>query len=224
MTMPALSALLGWIWRGKTLTRAMLNARLALEPALDGLTVDLGGGGIPTYMGLLDIRGRFVNMDRIHEARPTVVGNLETTFPFRDGCADTAILFNTLEHVYDFQHVVDEMQRILKPGGRALIYVPFIFPVHTHQTDAFLVDDFFRYSRSSLQRMLTRAGFSRIEIQPMGGLFPVLAEFTGFVLRWRLLRTPMFAFALVLEKIVDRLRPGVWAERYPLAYFISARK
>lgn len=167
-TLPVRS-LLKWIWQGKTLTRAMLNTRLAAEPELAGLVLDLGGGGEPTYKRLLTISGRFVNMDRIEEAKPTVVGDLESTYPFATDCADTAILFNTLEHVYDHKHVVNEMHRVLKPGGSALVYVPFLFPVHVHQTEKFLVDDYYRYTRSALDKMFATAGFTKIDVEPMGG-------------------------------------------------------
>ena len=95
--------------------------------------------------------GTFINVDRIAEARPSVVGDLERPFPIASDVADNVILFNTLEHVFRYQHVVSEMcRRRCRPGGKALVYVPFIFPIHTHATNAFVVDDYFRYSRSSL--------------------------------------------------------------------------
>jgi SAM-dependent methyltransferase len=222
-TLP-IRSLLKWIWQGKTLTRAMLNTRLAAEPELTGLVLDLGGGGEPTYKRVLTISGRFVNMDRIEEAMPTVVGDLESTYPFATGCADTAILFNTLEHVYDHQHVVNEMYRVLKPGGRALVYVPFIFPVHVHQTEKFLVDDYYRYTRSALNKMFATAGFTKVDIEPMGGLFLSVAEFLGILIPWRLVRFPPYVFCMLLEMLYGRIKPGISAQRYPLAYFVVARK
>ena len=217
-------SLLKWIWQGKTLTRSMLNTRLVSEPELTGLTLDLGGGGAPSYKPLLKISGRFVNMDAIAEAMPTVVGDLESTFPFDTDSVDTALLFNTLEHVYDHQHVVNEMHRVLKPGGRALVYVPFIFPVHVHQTEKFLVDDYFRYTRSALNKMFAKAGFAKIDIEPMGGVFWVVAEFLGILISWRLLRLPIFLSCMLLESLYGRIKPGVSAKRYPLAYFVVAIK
>lgn len=220
----SIRSLLKWIWQGKTLTRAMLNTRLTAEPELTGLVLDLGGGGEPSYKSLLAIQGHFVNMDRIAEARPTVIGDLESTHPFATGCADTTILFNTLEHVYDYQHVVNEMHRVLKPGGSALVYVPFIFPVHVYQTEKFLVDDYFRYSSSSLERIFNQSGFSKVEIEPMGGLFLVVAEFLGILISWRLIRFPLFVSCMLLEKLYGHIKPGISAQRYPLAYFVVARK
>ncbi len=76
----SIRSLLRWLWQGKTLARAMMNTRLAAEPELTGVVADLAGGE-PTYKPLLTISGRFINMDRIEEARPTVVGDLESTYP-----------------------------------------------------------------------------------------------------------------------------------------------
>jgi len=216
--------LLKWILRGKTLTRAMLNSRISSLEPLNGVTLDLGGGGIPSYKGLMQINGDFINMDAIAEACPTVVGDLEKTHPFVDDYADTIILFNTLEHVFGYQHVVSEMRRVLKKGGRALVYTPFIFPVHTHQTENFLVNDYFRYTENTLKKIFCTAGFSKIEIFPQGGLFIVVAEFLGFAVKFRPLRLILAVVCLLLEKIYRVLRPGVSAERYPLAYFVIATK
>ncbi|OGQ87754.1 MAG: hypothetical protein A2512_10580 [Deltaproteobacteria bacterium RIFOXYD12_FULL_56_24] len=202
----------------------MLNTRLSAEPALSGITLDLGGGGIPSYKNLLTIQGKFVNMDHIEEAHPTVVGNMETTYQFATACADTAILFNTLEHIDGYQHVVDEMQRVLKPGGKALVYVPFIFPVHTHQTEKFLVDDYFRYFKSTLDLVFSHAGFLKVDIQSMGGLFLVVAEFLGFRIPYRVLRIPIYSFCMLFESLYRRRKPGISVQRYPLAYFVVAWK
>lgn len=218
------ASLIKWLIRGKTITRAMLNTRMSSLAPLNGVTLDLGGGGVPSYKELININGTFINMDAIAEANPTVVGNLEKTHPFTNEYADTIILFNTLEHVYGYQHVVSEMFRVLKKGGKALVYVPFIFPVHTHQTENFLVNDYFRYTESALNKIFDAAGFSSVEIIPQGGLFMVVAEFLGFVAKFRILRLLISAGCLLLENIYRYVRPGVSAERYPLAYFIVATK
>lgn len=86
--------------------------------ALKGTVFDLGGQ--PSYREVLSLPGTFFNMDRMEEARPTFVADLERPLPLRSECADMVVLFNTLEHVFGYQHVVDEMYRIVKRDGRAL--------------------------------------------------------------------------------------------------------
>lgn len=202
----------------------MLNARLEAEGELTGLTLDLGGGGQPSYKQVLAISGQFVNMDANEEAKPTVLGDLESELPFATEFADTVILFNTLEHVYEHRSLVKEMYRVLKPGGRALVFVPFVFPVHVHQTAKFFTNDYYRYTHSTLERMFTDAGFKRIQITPYGGLFLTLAEFIGMAVPWRLFRISVFGFCFLLEGIYTKLKPGVSAQRFPLAYYVVAGK
>ena len=113
---------------------------------------------------------------------------------------------------------------MLKPNGKALIYVPFIFPIHTHQTDAFLVDDFFRYSASSLRRIFGDAGFSDVRVEPLGGLMLVIGEFLCFGLRFRFLKFVTQATCVGLQRLIERLKPIASAEKFPLGYFIIARK
>ena len=210
------------VMRGKSLTRASFNARLAQEPELHGITIDLGGGGKPSYLPILKIRGSFINIDRIKEAKPTIVGDIEKTYPIASQSVDNALLFNTLEHVYSHQHVISEMHRILKPGGRALIYAPFLFPIHTHQTEQFHVNDYFRYSESTLRRVFETAGFKDIKIEPFGGAMLVMAEYLSFLLPISVFRITVGALAILCQK-AELFRPLMGASKFPLAYFVTAR-
>jgi SAM-dependent methyltransferase len=54
-----------------------------------------------------------------------VIADMEEGLPFREGCADSIMMYHVLEHVQDFMGVVSELHRILKPGCRADIRVPY---------------------------------------------------------------------------------------------------
>lgn len=216
--------LIGWILRGKTITRSIMNAKLAEVPPLEGITLDLGGGGSPTYKEVLKINGTFINMDAMAEANPTVVGNLESTFPFVTNYADNAILLNTLEHIYDYQHVANEMFRVTKENGQIILFIPFMFPVHTHQTENFFIDDYFRYSKSALKNILTKAGFKEVTIEPCGGLLLVLGELLSFALRLKILTVPLSILFVLLNPIHSSLRKNTASTSFPLAYFVKAIK
>ena len=47
-----------------------------------------------------------------------------TALPFRDESFDAVLAFEILEHVEDDQHVIDEMARVLRPGGLVAVSVP----------------------------------------------------------------------------------------------------
>jgi len=216
---------LSWVLRGKTITRAYMNTMIAMLPKLDGLTIDLGGGGSSTYKTLLKIeKETYVNMDAMAEAQPTIIGDLEKTHSFGSNSADTILLFNKLEHVYNYELVASEIYRVLKIDCSAYIYSPFLLPVHTHPTEDFFIDDFFRYSRSALFKIFENAGFSKLLIMPCGGLLVVIGEYIGFVVRVSILSTIVALTYFILESFYLLLKGDESRVRYPLAYFVSVHK
>lgn len=72
--------------------------------------------------------------------------------------------------------------------------------------------------------MFAKVGFTKIDIELMDGLFLAVAEFLGILITWRQIRFPVFLFCILFERLYGSLKPGVSAQRYPLAYFVVARK
>jgi SAM-dependent methyltransferase len=213
-----------WVRRGKSVHRALMNAWLRQRPALKGRVLDLGGGGKPSYLDVLQLDGaRFFNMDMLLEAGPSFAGTLERELPVAPGTIDTVLLFNTLEHVYDFRSVAAEMHRVLKSGGNGLIYVPFMFNFHTHKGASFYIDDYFRYTESALGRIFKDAGFSEVHATPLGGYGLVLADLLNYAIPFHAVRA-MNAWILgTMQRIAARRRPFL-IDRYPLGYSVELRK
>jgi SAM-dependent methyltransferase len=90
--------------------------------------------------------------------------------PFRADSFDAAIHIVTLEHVTEPACVVRELARTLAPAGRLLLIAPHEWEVHQAP------HDYFRYTRYGLQYLLAKAGFSAIEIEPVGGYFRLLSR------------------------------------------------
>ncbi len=225
MKNPSFLSIVAWIFRGKSVTRAMMNAWLAARPGtIAGTVCDLGGAGRASFTRVVRLPDGYFTIDAMAEARPDIVANIEQDLPIADGVADTVLLLNTLEHVYGFQHVANEMARITRRGGRALIYVPFMVGVHTHRGASFHIDDFFRYTRSSLDRLLREAGFSAITITPLGGLGWVIADLAMVAARFRIVGVPLALICGGLERLTARFRNFDSAERYPLGYMVEATR
>ena len=86
--------------------------------------------------------------------------------PFRDASFDAIYSMGTIEHFDETQRAVEEMARVLKPGGRAIVgvpnrYDPFLRPLVAAALQAL---GFYAYgyeksfSRRALREMLERAG------------------------------------------------------------------
>jgi SAM-dependent methyltransferase len=109
---------------------------------LTGLTVDVGGG--PGYLAEAVRRagGRCLVVEyaeaelHLHDRAPSdaVVGDGQR-LPLRDGVADVVHSSNVLEHVRQPRRLVDEMVRVLRPGGLAyLAFTPWWSPWGGHET------------------------------------------------------------------------------------------
>ena len=75
-----------------------------------------------------------VNMDIELGPSVDVVGVAEE-LPFRSDAIDGVILQAVLEHVADSERTLSEIGRVLRPGGRVFIELPFIQGYHASPAD-----------------------------------------------------------------------------------------
>lgn len=73
-----------------------------------------------------------------------------------------------LEHTLSPEALIAEIHRVLEPGGRLLLTVPFVFEIHDAR-------DYYRFTRMGLDHLLRE--FSDVAIQPCGGVFCVIFHF-----------------------------------------------
>ena len=145
-----------------------------------------------------------------------VLGDLRT-LPFASGTYDAAVCIQTLEHVNEPMRVINEIGRVLRPGGRLYLSAPMAW--HQHQKP----HDYFRYTSFGFRYLLENSGMRVVEMRPMGGYFWFLSfnlqlfHYWLFPkpkrLGWQLLQMPFklatqFVFFLVIPLILfymDRL-------------------
>jgi len=78
-------------------------------------------------------------------------------FPLPDESFDAVLCSQVLEHVFMPDKFLGEIHRVLRPGGRLLLAVPFMWDEHEQP------HDFGRYSSFGLRALLERDGFEVIE-------------------------------------------------------------
>jgi SAM-dependent methyltransferase len=148
-----------------------------------------------------------------------VVGDL-SAMPFRDATFEACLNVVTLEHVKDPAGVILEISRVLAPGAKFLLIVPFEWEEHQQP------HDYFRFTRYSLAYMLEGAGFEGVSIEPVGGFFRMMSRrmlgalqfFPGIsIIIGAVLFVPM-ALLLPLLEPLDRRR------NFTLGYICSARR
>ncbi|RME07989.1 MAG: class I SAM-dependent methyltransferase, partial [Anaerolineae bacterium] len=68
-----------------------------------------------------------------HQRAPHIVNAAGEELPFPDGTFDLLLSHEVIEHVRDDRLAVQEMVRVLKPGGRAVVFCPNRgYPFETH--------------------------------------------------------------------------------------------
>ena len=86
-----------------------------------------------------------------------------TKLPLADNQFDLAISYDVLEHIEDDVKVVEEIKRVLRPGGLVLIAVPADPRLWSEHDVA--VSHLRRYTRESLSKLFDDAGFIIEEVQ-----------------------------------------------------------
>ena len=90
--------------------------------------------------------------------------------PLPDASADIILCTQVLEHLKYPVRALKEMHRLLKPGGRLYLTVPFAADEHM------LPYDYFRYTRYGLDFLMREQGFLPPEISPQGGRFIMMGK------------------------------------------------
>ena len=133
-----------------------------------GTVVDVGAGGQP-YRPLLGPETRYIGIDTAdalehfgYSLEDVRTIEADGKWPVADQEADVLLATETLEHVVDPADFLIEARRVLRPGGRLVVTVPFAARWH------FIPHDYWRYTPSGLRILLERAGFEAIEIYGRG--------------------------------------------------------
>jgi ubiquinone/menaquinone biosynthesis C-methylase UbiE len=90
------------------------------------------------------------------------------SLPLRNSCFDAAISIQVLEHMKKPWRALDELSRVLKPGGVLFLSTPQGEPQHQ------VPYDFFRYTPFGLRSLLEERGFAIEFLRPQKGDFAKL--------------------------------------------------
>lgn len=136
--------------------RALARAMRRLAPHVQGRVLDVGCGQKP-YMGMLSVAsytGLEIDTPDNRRSKRADAFYDGTRFPFGDGEFDSVLCNQVLEHVFEPDLFVAELQRVLKPGGTLVLTVPFVWDEHEQPYD------YARYSSYGLRHLLCKHGFS----------------------------------------------------------------
>lgn len=152
-------------WLALKINNQQIQSRLR---DMTGVVYDLGCGSRPYEPDILQHASRYVGVDwsnTLHGLRADIVADLNRPLPIADEAADTVVSFQVLEHLSEPHVMLEEAFRILKPGGKVFLSVPFQWHVHEAPYD------FFRFTRYGLEHLFTKAGFIDIRVEAVTGFW-----------------------------------------------------
>jgi SAM-dependent methyltransferase len=144
-------------------------------PLLQGKVLDLGCGLKP-YRNLFTNATEYIGVDiensgHDHSKEDVDVYYDGDSIPFDDGHFKGLFFSEVLEHVFEPEALLKEMNRVLEKNGLLLLTSPFAWDEHE------VPFDFGRYTVYGLRHLLQKSGFEIIEIKKSGHYIEVIFQY-----------------------------------------------
>lgn len=187
----------------------------AVEAHAGGRLLDVGCGARP-FAGLLDRhseRSFGVDPDR-QRYGPSAGGGPRRLpeawasgldLPFRDACFDTVLCLQVLEHVPRPRRLLDEIARVLRPGGALVLTAPHIWGLHEEPRD------YYRFTPFGLRHLGEAAGLRVVAVNALAGYWVTAgARFVHYLRRLERVRLypltrPLMALVQLACLVLDRV-------------------
>jgi SAM-dependent methyltransferase len=136
--------------------KGLYHSIKSLAPEITGNVLDVGCGRKP-YRELFNY-SEYVGMDIENPGHDHANEEIDIFydgkhFPFSEEKFDNIVCNQVLEHVFEPEMFLGEINRVLKTGGHLLLTVPFVWDEHEQP------NDYARYSSFALKHLLNQYGF-----------------------------------------------------------------
>ncbi len=175
---------------------------------MQGRLLDFGCGSKP-YKTLFDVT-EYVGTDIEESGHDHTNEEIDVyydgkTLPFANESFDSIFSSEVFEHLFNLPQILDELHRVLKPGGCMLVTVPFVWDEHE------IPYDYARYTSFGINHLLQDHGFSVIKEQKTTNYVATIFQMWGayvyqhiFPKRkiFRIALTPLFIAPITLTGLI----------------------
>ena len=183
---------------------------------ISGTVLDFGCGSKP-YRDIFTVE-KYIGLDygtEVSEKNELLAADVfydGKTIPFEANHFDSVFSSEVLEHVFNPDEILKEINRVLKPGGHILLTCPFFWPEHEQPYD------YARYSSFGLKHLVEKNGFEVVAYEKTGSYFECMLQ--GMVLYiyfflphkpkvleiilFSIFITPFFVLGLLLAAILPK--------------------
>ena len=140
---------------------------------LHGEMLDFGCGRKP-YKNLFTVN-KYIGVDietsgHSHKNSEVDIFYNGKTLPFPNESFDSFLCSEVFEHLFNLDEIITELKRVLRPGGKGVITVPFAWPEHE------VPYDYARYTSFGVKSLLEKNGLKIISLEKSGHFVECLVQ------------------------------------------------
>lgn len=142
--------------------KGLYDAIRRVAPAITGRVLDFGCGSKP-YEDAFINASEYVGVDLAVSGHKHYDSKVDVyydgrTLPFDDASFDAVVAFEVFEHLFNLEEMLNEIRRVIRPGGKLFFTVPFVWDEHE------VPYDFGRYTSFGICAVLERNGFANVQV------------------------------------------------------------
>ncbi|MFA5089622.1 MAG: class I SAM-dependent methyltransferase [Candidatus Omnitrophota bacterium] len=158
-------------WRNKEVVKDIIKY-------CGGEILDIGGGDF--YLAIKNQKAVFNTWTVLEYSKqelPDITDNRYRSIlgdgcdiPFKNSCFDIVLNIQVLEHVLHPIKMVNEIARVMKPGGYGIFLIPQTIVMHMAPYH------YYNFTRFWIKEVMTGAGFTILKLKPLGGVWSSMAS------------------------------------------------
>ncbi len=153
--------------------KGLLQEIKKVVPELKGRLMDFGCGSKP-YRSLFFV-DEYIGVDYENPGHSHSNEYIDVFYdgkiiPFSDEHFDSILCSEVVEHVFNLEHILTELNRVLKPKGKMILTCPFVWNEHE------VPNDFARYTQYALKDLLDKKGFEVIAYAKSGNFIKTIFQ------------------------------------------------